>query len=116
MILQIKPVLDVATLYLVLAISGSLIMLLIGALAYFYKQATLRDEKSIEGLKVSIESLRLTVASLEKAVLKLEVLWASKDDGCDALHKTVNIRLRDHGIKIDEHEKKIAVLESKLKM
>lgn len=85
--------------YWILGISGSIILILIGVIGFFLRQAYLTNEKS----RCTMEKLNTT----------LKVL-IQKMNGYDKESSVNTHRLNDHAKRLDTHEVKIAKIEERV--
>lgn len=86
----------------VLAVSGTIIMILLAAVAYFLKkwaEATDSLTQSVNDLKTSVELLKLNQGNFDKT--------------CFNKHLTIDNRLNAHSEKLEEHSQAIAELKAK---
>lgn len=87
---------DVETLKLLITIAFSIIAILLSVVAYFLN----RQIKSQEILTDAVNQLRTIVS----------VLQSQNDDR----HPVIDRRLNDHSKRLDEHDKQLARIETKL--
>lgn len=88
------------TFIILLSIAGSIILLLIGVLGYFLKQ----NVALLKELNISFQTFREDYATTKERVVNLQ-------GNCKEKHDTINVRLNEHGKRLDNHEKDIEVLK-----
>lgn len=85
-------------------IAWPIIIFLLGVIGFFLKQLI----KEIKEMNISIGSLTTDYKVQQNDFSNLK-------DGCSQRHKIVDNRLKEHGDRLDDHDKKIVRLETKSK-
>ncbi|MFH0756923.1 MAG: hypothetical protein V2B15_06535 [Bacteroidota bacterium] len=78
-------------------------------LVYFFKRSVESDDK----LNETVGKLQISVTALNGTLLSQDDKISTFTGSCKDKHIQIDKRLEVHGIKIDDHEKRITVIEAK---
>ena len=95
-------IMDPTTMEFIISLSGAIILMLLGAIAFFFRQLynIVMELKDIVGdLKSIVGTQRSELSSLKEA----------NDDK----HKVIDLRLNAHADRLDKYGNRITVLETK---
>jgi hypothetical protein len=83
-----------------LSISGTVLLLALGLIGYFFK----RIVKSLDNFDTTLKGFSVDYSATKERVKQMQL-------GCKERHDTINSRLTEHGKRLDTAEKNIGRLE-----
>lgn len=113
-----------------LSIAGTVILILLGVIGYFFRQKRIDEKRELNGLKtednklyVVTRSLERSVNKLDKASVRLEANVNSQIEICGTRHSILNKRMelnedatKKNGIEINKLGHKIDEIRTKMKL